>query len=306
MSKGRYIPEPLNMADNFDVPSTSGTKDIPQENESSAKEDVPSTSSVQSETPTVQNEPAKEKPKMKANIHHQPKQMRNKKRERNQRYRKNLSERRQFWQSQNAYFSHQDKNLKYENNPVGKPESHNNRKPRFGSQENTNRKQRFGSENDFNRKQRFGSKNDSNRKQRFGSEVKRDQNSKVSPSNDQKQKGHLESPAKKSSQSKPTPSSSSNSSTSTNSSPFCSKAHSVHSQKSHSSSEQKGKQKVNESTPESKPNALNPNKIKVFTIKRKDETTLIKRTYLVDISLTIPVPMKSSHGPKKLWVPKSA
>ena len=58
--------------------------------------------------------------------------------------------------------------------------------------------------------------------------------------------------------------------------------------------------------PETKMTVANPNKIKVFTIKRKDETTLIKRTYLVDVSLTIPVPVKSSRGPKKLWVPKSA
>ena len=49
-----------------------------------------------------------------------------------------------------------------------------------------------------------------------------------------------------------------------------------------------------------------PTKIKVFTIKRKDETTLIKRTYLVDISLTISCSVKGSQGPKKLWVPKSA
>nr|KAJ0211572.1 hypothetical protein LSAT_V11C400222650 [Lactuca sativa] len=47
-------------------------------------------------------------------------------------------------------------------------------------------------------------------------------------------------------------------------------------------------------------------KIKVYTIKRKDETTLIKRTFLVDISTVIPFSMKNSPGPKKLWVPKSA
>lgn len=57
---------------------------------------------------------------------------------------------------------------------------------------------------------------------------------------------------------------------------------------------------------ESKTPVANSNKIKVFTVKRKDETTLVKRTYLVDVSLTIPVPVKSSCGPKKLWVPKSA
>ena len=96
-SKGRYVPEPLNKPDNFDVPSTSGTKDIPQEKGIPAKEVTTS-----SETSSVQSEPAIEKPKPKANIHHQPKQMRNQKRQRNQRYRKNLSERKQFWQSQNA------------------------------------------------------------------------------------------------------------------------------------------------------------------------------------------------------------
>ena len=47
-------------------------------------------------------------------------------------------------------------------------------------------------------------------------------------------------------------------------------------------------------------------KIKVFTIKKKDETTLIKRTYMVDRSITFLFSVKGSQGPKKLWVPKSA
>lgn len=222
------------------MPSTSGTKDIPQEKGIPAKEVTTS-----SETSSVQSEPSIEKPKPKANIHHQPKQMRNQKRQRNQRYRKNLSERKQFWQSQNAYFSHQDKNLKYKKNPV---EMH---------------------ENNSNRKQRFGSEKETNRKQRFGSEIKRDQNSKVSPTNDQKQKGHLESPAKKSSQSKPSQSHSSTSSNSSNSSSPHSKFHSVPSRKSQSSAEQKGKQKVSVSKSESKPNAPNPNKSKFLPSKRK-------------------------------------
>ena len=63
--------------------------------------------------------------------------------------------------------------------------------------------------------------------------------------------------------------------------------------------------KVQTPESESKTPATNSNKIKVFTIKRKDEATLIKGTYLVDVSLTIPVPVKGSRGPKKLWVPKS-
>ena len=48
------------------------------------------------------------------------------------------------------------------------------------------------------------------------------------------------------------------------------------------------------------------NKIKVFTIKRKDETNLIKRMYLVDPSITFHCSVKGSQGPKQLWVPKSA
>ena len=141
----------------------------------------------------------------------------------------------------------------------------------------------------------------------FGSEARRQQDSKVNPTNDQKQKGHLESSARKTSPSKSKSSlpNSSRSFTSTHSSPSSSKTNPACPQKPHSSAEQKGKQKVNESKPEFKANKPNLNKIKVYTIKKKDETTLIKRTYLVDISLTIPVPMKNSHGPKKLWVPKS-
>ena len=57
--------------------------------------------------------------------------------------------------------------------------------------------------------------------------------------------------------------------------------------------------------PKNEPKVLKSNKIKVFTIKRKDETTLIKRTFLVDVSLTIPYTIKGSQGPKKFWVPKS-
>ncbi|XP_052625079.1 uncharacterized protein LOC128132565 [Lactuca sativa] len=42
---------------------------------------------------------------------------------------------------------------------------------------------------------------------------------------------------------------------------------------------------TNNNTPQLK---QDKNKIKVYTIKRKDETTLIKRTYLVDLSVAIP------------------
>ena len=42
------------------------------------------------------------------------------------------------------------------------------------------------------------------------------------------------------------------------------------------------------------------NKIKVLTIKRKDETTLIKRTYLVNSCIVIPYSVKGSQGSKKL------
>ena len=51
---------------------------------------------------------------------------------------------------------------------------------------------------------------------------------------------------------------------------------------------------------------LKDNRIIVFQNTKKYKTTLIKRTYMVDVSITFPVSVKTSRGPKKLWVPKFA
>jgi len=106
-TKGRYVPEPLNKLDNFDLPSTSGIKDVPEEKGVPAEKLTPS-----SETSSVQSEPADKKQKQKANIHRQPKQVKDQKQQRNLRYKKNLSEQKQFWRSQNAHFSYHDRNSK--------------------------------------------------------------------------------------------------------------------------------------------------------------------------------------------------
>ena len=47
-------------------------------------------------------------------------------------------------------------------------------------------------------------------------------------------------------------------------------------------------------------------RVTVFQITKKEKTTIIKRTYIVDASITYPVSVKTSQGPKQLWVPKFA
>lgn len=51
---------------------------------------------------------------------------------------------------------------------------------------------------------------------------------------------------------------------------------------------------------------LKCNKIKVFTIKKKDNTTFVKRTNMDDLAFIFPLSINGSPGPKQLWVPKSA
>ena len=50
--------------------------------------------------------------------------------------------------------------------------------------------------------------------------------------------------------------------------------------------------------PQADLNNTKDNNIKVLTIIRKYETTLIKRTYMVDLSITIPCSANGSRGPK--------
>ena len=124
--KGRYVAEPLNKPTNFDVPSTSGTKEVPVEY-------LYSTSEISS----MESEPVVQKPKQKANIHRQPKQVNNQKQQRNLRYKKNLSERKQFWRSQNPHYTHLDRNSK----PKGEE---NKCKRSFGPLDQKNQKKTFG------------------------------------------------------------------------------------------------------------------------------------------------------------------
>ena len=90
--KGRYVVEPINKPSSFDKPSTSGTKEIPEE---PMREPV---------VPSKTTETQWKKPKSSFNIHKSPKQLAEHQRYRNQRYNKNLNERKRYWQSQNPNY----------------------------------------------------------------------------------------------------------------------------------------------------------------------------------------------------------
>ncbi|XP_052625919.1 uncharacterized protein LOC128132944 [Lactuca sativa] len=96
--KGRSMAKPLNKPASFDVPSTSGTEEIPSE-----------PAKVESETSSMKNESQDKRPKPKVNIHKSQKQLAEQKRQRNRRYQKNLNERKQFWQSQNSNYVRTEK-----------------------------------------------------------------------------------------------------------------------------------------------------------------------------------------------------
>ena len=67
--EGRYVAEPLNKPTSFDVPSTSGTKEIPSE-----------PAKVASESSSLKSEPHAEKPKPRVNIHTSQEQLTKQKR----------------------------------------------------------------------------------------------------------------------------------------------------------------------------------------------------------------------------------
>ncbi|KAL7590353.1 hypothetical protein Lser_V15G35620 [Lactuca serriola] len=119
--KGRYIPEPINKPSSFDIPSTSGTKDVPEE--PSVEPDVPIERKEpkgplkRQEAPEVQtkestetkmedktNATQKEKPQASFNVHKSQKELAEQKRLRNQRYASNLNERKRHWNSQNPNY----------------------------------------------------------------------------------------------------------------------------------------------------------------------------------------------------------
>lgn len=82
--KGRYVAEPINKPSSFDKPSTSGTKEIPEEPKEEQK------------VPVKTIETQKEKPKVNFNIQKSQKELAEQKDLRNQRYAKNLNERKSY------------------------------------------------------------------------------------------------------------------------------------------------------------------------------------------------------------------
>ena len=119
--KGRYIPEPINKPSSFDIPSTSGTKDVLEE--PLVEPDVPIERKEpkgplkRQEAPEVQTKEStetkmedkttatqKEKPKASFNVHKSQKELAEQKRLRNQRYATNLNERKKHWNSQNPNY----------------------------------------------------------------------------------------------------------------------------------------------------------------------------------------------------------
>ena len=204
---------------------------------------------------------------------------------------KNLNERKQFWQSQNPSYVRSEKasNLKKEAHAKFPSCNH------YQSCSQVNQTTRFGpnTSSAMNRKSSFGP----------NSYYTKNQKSCFDP----------------------------NASAQNQTLGFGPKSHSPHSQpKSNSVKDIKGKGKlVLDSKVQNTKKSANPrtskktsivkpsnnnthqlkkveNKIKVYTIKPKEETTLLKRTYMVDLSVAIPYSVKDSPGPKRLWVPKSA
>nr|KAJ0190459.1 hypothetical protein LSAT_V11C800444910 [Lactuca sativa] len=109
--KGRYIPEPIKKPSSFDIPSSSGTKDVPEE--PMVEPDVP----IKREEPKVQTKKSteskmkskitatqKEKPKASFNTHKSQNELAEHKRLRNKRYATNLNERKKHWNSQNPNY----------------------------------------------------------------------------------------------------------------------------------------------------------------------------------------------------------
>ena len=91
--KGRYLPEPLNELARYDVPSTSGTKTS-----------LGDPSQTTSETSSTKNDNYAPASKKKANIHRNPKQVADRKHQRNLRYKKNFSEKKTVLEIEKSSF----------------------------------------------------------------------------------------------------------------------------------------------------------------------------------------------------------
>ncbi|XP_052627571.1 uncharacterized protein LOC128134144 [Lactuca sativa] len=156
--KGRYIPEPINKPSSFDIPSTSGTKDVPEE--PLVEPDVPIERKEpkgplkRQEAPAVQTKESteikmedkttttqKEKPQASFNVHKSQKELAEQKRLRNQRYASNLNERKRHWNSQNPNYEPSRK----ESMDKGKEKSKENFSPNSYYSKSKNRKSSLGS-----------------------------------------------------------------------------------------------------------------------------------------------------------------
>nr|KAJ0227036.1 hypothetical protein LSAT_V11C100049630 [Lactuca sativa] len=176
--KGRYIPEPINKPSCFDIPSTSGTKDVPEEpfDEPGVpiKREEPKCLLKRQEAPKVQTKESieegkttatqKEKPKASFNVHKSQKELAKQKRLRNQRYASNLNERKRHWNSQNPNY----KPPRKETMDKGKEQMKENLSPNSFYSESQNRKSSLGAEHTFGPKTRFGPRPSFGPKTRFG------------------------------------------------------------------------------------------------------------------------------------------
>nr|KAJ0227889.1 hypothetical protein LSAT_V11C100037270 [Lactuca sativa] len=169
--KGRYIPEPINKPSSFDIPSASGTKDVPEE--PMVEPDVPN----KREEPKVQTKKnteskkkgkttatQKEKPKANFNIHKSQKELAEQKRLRNQRYATNLNERKKHWNSQNPNYEPPRKGSM----DKGKEKLKENVSPNSYYSKSHNRKSCLGPEPTFGPRPRLGPRPRFGPQHRFG------------------------------------------------------------------------------------------------------------------------------------------
>ena len=216
-------------------------------------------------------ETQKEKPKASFNIHKSQKEVAEQKHLRNQRHAKNLNERKRHWNSQNSNYEPPRKGSM----DNGKEKLKENFSPNSYYSKSQNQKSSFGSQSSFGPKRSFDPKRSFGPKPSFGSSKSQGETNSMK---DIKGKGKLIPDSEM--ENKKSPANPRN---------------------------QKKNPKPSNTTPTNAPKFKeDKTKIKVYTIKIKDQTTLVKRAYLVDISSVIPLSVKNSPGPKKLWVPKSA
>nr|KAJ0214349.1 hypothetical protein LSAT_V11C400174670 [Lactuca sativa] len=202
--KGRYIPEPINKPSSFDIPSTSETKDVPEESLDEPgvpiKREEPKGLLKRQEAPKVQTKESieegkttatqKEKPRANFNVHKSQKELAKQKRLRNQRYASNLNERKRHWNSQNPNY----KPLRKETMDKGKEKMKENLSPNSFYSKSQNQKSSLGAEHTFGPKPRFGPRPSFGPNSGYGSSKSQDETNSLK---DIKGKGKLESDSEK-------------------------------------------------------------------------------------------------------------